>query len=91
MPQKHFDIKIIGQVQGIGFRYGSAQKAQELKIAGFVRNEPDGSVYIEVEGEEEILEKFKQWCQSGPRWAKVERVEVKEGKIKKFGEFNIQC
>jgi len=91
MPQKHFDIKIIGRVQGIGFRYGSARKAQELKIAGFVRNEPDGAVYLEAEGKEEALKKFIEWCKSGPRWAKVERVELKEGKIKNFSEFIIQC
>ncbi|OGF18991.1 hypothetical protein A3G56_00670 [Candidatus Falkowbacteria bacterium RIFCSPLOWO2_12_FULL_45_10] len=86
---KHFNIKIIGRVQGIGFRYASEQKAQELGIVGFVRNEPDGSVYIEAEGEEETLNKFVAWCQSGTRGAQIKEVKAVNAAIKNFRDFLI--
>ena len=72
---KHLIIKIFGRVQGVGFRYAAREKAAKWGIAGTVRNEPDGSVYAEMEGEEEALRKFLAWCRKGPWLAKVERVE----------------
>ncbi len=86
---KHFNIKIIGQVQGIGFRYASRQKALALGITGSVRNEPDESVSIEAEGEEKSLEKFIQWCQSGPSGAQIREVKVTDDAIKNFRDFLI--
>jgi len=87
---KHLNIKIYGQVQGVSFRYYSQEKARELELAGFARNDPDGVVYIEAEGEEENLEKFLDWCRRGPSWAKVEKIEVKGGEIKKYKDFEIR-
>ena len=72
---KHLTMRIYGRVQGIGFRYDARQKAQELGVTCFARNEPDGSVYIEAEGDDEKLKKFLKWCGKGPWLAKVERVE----------------
>lgn len=68
---KHLDIKIYGQVQGVFFRYSAKEKADELKISGFARNEPDSAVYIEAEGEESRLNKFLEWCRQGPETAKI--------------------
>lgn len=73
---KHANIKIFGSVQGVGFRDATYWKARKMQVAGFVMNEPDGSVYVEAEGEEEILKKFVAWCAKGPWSAKVERIEV---------------
>ena len=50
---------------------------------------PDGSLYIEAEGQEKDLEKFFKWCHDGPAFAKVNKVEVSKGSIKKFTDFNI--
>ena len=86
---KHLNIKIFGQVQGIFFRYSAQQKATEFGVNGFARNEDDGTVYIEVEGEEEPLKKFLEWCGGGPLLAKVEKVERTGGEIKNFSEFKI--
>ena len=86
---KHLNIKIFGQVQGIFFRYTAKEKAEELGIKGFARNEDDGSVYIEAEGGEEDLEKFLGWCGDGPPLAKVEKVEKTEEGMKNFLEFKI--
>ncbi len=73
---KHLTVRVSGRVQGVGFRYSAASEAQKLDITGFAENNPDGSVYIEVEGEEAALKKFLAWCRKGPWLANVERVEV---------------
>ena len=65
------------------------EKASELGVKGFVRNEPDGSVYIEVEGPVEQLEKLVQWCLQGPSRAKIENVESREGDVIGFKRFEI--
>ncbi|MFN9582057.1 MAG: acylphosphatase, partial [Bacteroidota bacterium] len=43
---KRIQIRINGRVQGVYFRKEAQQKARELMLKGFVRNEADGSVYI---------------------------------------------
>jgi acylphosphatase len=52
--------------------------AQSLGLGGFVRNEPDGSVYAEVEGSPEAVENFVKWAHRGSPAARVERVEVEK-------------
>ena len=88
--RKHLNIKIFGLVQGVSFRYYSQDKARELGIGGLVRNDRDGSLYIEVEGEGEDLKKFVEWCRQGPGSARVERVEVEEGEVCDYQEFRIE-
>jgi acylphosphatase len=46
----HVSIRISGKVQGVFFRASTKGKAEQYGINGFVRNEKDGSVYIEAEG-----------------------------------------
>lgn len=67
-------IRIRGLVQGVHFRVNAAHQAKSRNITGFVRNEPDGSVYIEAEGEYKALEAFVHWCSEGPALAKVTEV-----------------
>ena len=76
---KHLSIRVSGKVQGVFFRASTKGKAEELNIKGNVRNNADGSVSIEAEGEEENLLQFVEWCKRGPKFAQVERCEVKEG------------
>ena len=85
---KHLNIKIYGLVQGVIFRYSAKEVADSLKITGFAKNEDDGALYIEAEGEKENLEKFLEWCKSGPSLAKVEKLEVTEGELKNFPKFS---
>jgi len=83
-------LKIYGRVQGVGYRYEAYWKARKLHIAGFIMNEPDGSVYIEAEGTEEVLNEFLMWCRRGPWPAKVERIEAEWGEASgKFTGFKI--
>ncbi|MCF6243198.1 MAG: acylphosphatase [Bacteroidales bacterium] len=72
--QKAVSLKIRGKVQGVGFRYHTKQVADELKISGFVKNMPDGSVYIEAVGEDWSIDQFTEWCKQGPPWARVDKV-----------------
>lgn len=88
--RKHFNLKIYGHVQGVFFRAFVLDNAEELGISGFVRNEPDGSVYVEAEGDEEILGEFLNILKHGPRSARVEEVEAKDGDIVCFEDFKIQ-
>lgn len=87
---KHYDIKITGRVQGVWYRASASRKASELGIYGFVKNLPDGSVYAEAEGPEEILQDFVAWCRHGPELARVEQVTVEEGTWKGFDQFGIE-
>lgn len=85
---KHLNIKVFGSVQGVFFRISAKDMAEKLGIVGFAKNESDGTVYIEAEGEEKDLEKFVEWCKVGPPLAKVEKVEVTEGQLKNLTGFN---
>ena len=75
---KSVKINIYGRVQGIGFRYSTLLKANELGIYGFVKNRSDGSVYIEADGETEVLEQFILWCRKGPSGSKVDDLKVND-------------
>lgn len=66
------------------------ERSDELGLKGFVKNMPDGSVYIEAEGDEDALEEFLEWCKRGPESAKVDRVEVSNGTPQNFQEFRIK-
>lgn len=85
----HYNIRVYGKVQGVWFRDTTRKKALELEITGFVRNEQDGSVYIEAEGDESSLEKLVEWCHVGPERAAVTSVEVETGTFVSFTSFEI--
>jgi acylphosphatase len=70
------DITVTGRVQGIFMRAEARQKALELGLAGWVRNENDGSVTICAQGQREELEKFADWCRIGPQGARVDSLKV---------------
>lgn len=83
-------IKVSGRVQGVFFRASTKTKAEELNIKGFIRNEPDGSVYIEAEGDESSMAKFIDWCKQGPRSAKVDQCSVAASAAKGFEGFTVK-
>jgi len=83
-------IQIIGKVQNVGFRYYTQKKAIELNINGFVKNKLDGSVYIEVVGEETAVDEFISWCHIGPQWARVDSVQVRDIPIFEESIFGIK-
>ncbi len=86
----HITIKVSGKVQGVFFRASTKEEADRLNIKGSVRNEQDGSVWIEAEGDSEALQTFIGWCKHGPRMARVDYCEVtKQASLKNFKQFEI--
>ncbi|WP_354359418.1 acylphosphatase [Pedobacter sp. UYP30] len=86
---KHLKITVTGKVQGVFFRASTKAVANQMGINGFVRNEKDGSVYIEAEGEIFMVDELVTWCKEGPDGAKVEEVGVIEGELKNHKGFEI--
>lgn len=83
-------IRISGHVQGVFFRASAREEARRLGLAGFARNEPDGSVLIEAEGVEAALERFVSWCRQGPPGSRVERVDVEHGEARGHADFTVR-
>jgi len=86
---KHVSIRVYGRVQGVFFRASAKEEADELGIFGSVRNEYDGSVAIEAEGDDESIRKFIEWCKKGPKLARVERCDVAEEAVQNIRGFSI--
>jgi acylphosphatase len=70
-------VIIRGRVQGVYFRASTMYEAQNLGLAGWVRNCPDGSVEAVGEGERAKVEQWIAWCRRGPAHARVENVEIR--------------
>lgn len=88
--RKHIDIHVYGRVQGVFYRASAMEAADKLAIKGFARNENDGSVYIEAEGEDDDLREFISWCYKGPARASVDRIATEETALKNFTEFTVE-
>ena len=86
---KHINIKITGKVQGVFFRVSTKAVADQMGVKGLVKNEKDGSVYVEAEADEQTLDMFLDWCNEGPDKAKVESVTVEDGEIKNYRNFEV--
>ena len=77
------------RTKGIFFRASARTHAQALDLNGYARNENDGSVYIEVEGDDQNLKQFIEWCHRGPERAVVAKVEVEESEIENLKSFEV--
>jgi acylphosphatase len=64
-----------GRVQGVGFRASAASEARRLRLAGWVRNQFDGSVEVVAEGDDAAAESFLAWLRRGPPLAHVAGVD----------------
>lgn len=71
---KAFHAIVVGEVQGVGFRYSAAREARSLGIRGWVRNAEDGTVEVWAEGGEKDLDAFLEWLRIGPSAAWVREV-----------------
>jgi acylphosphatase len=69
-------VVVHGSVQGVFFRDTTRRMAHQRGVAGWVRNNPDGSVEAVFEGEESAIDRLVAFAHEGPRGARVERVEV---------------
>lgn len=82
-------VRVKGVVQGVFFRKYTEQKAVELGLVGFVMNEVDGSVYMELEGSENSLNAMQNWCHEGSPSSVVSDVEMHELEPRGFQRFQI--
>ena len=88
---KRLRAVVEGRVQGVGFRYFVARKAEELGIKGWVRNRFDGSVELEAEGSAEDLRKLANFIRKGPRGSFVSDVKLAwEEPVEQFVSFRIR-
>jgi acylphosphatase len=86
---KHINIRITGKVQGVSFRATTKAVADQMGVRGIIRNEKDGSVYIEAEGDDVLLEVFLEWCHEGSDRSKIENVDVVPGELKNYQNFEV--
>ena len=71
-----------GRVQGVGFRWFVEREAHILGIAGWVRNNHDGSVEVLAQGTRDQLSGLRSRLQQGPRASRVDNVEEGEAEPK---------
>ena len=86
---KHLNIHVHGKVQGVFFRATMKAVADQIGVKGFIKNEKDGSVYIEAEGDDFSLETFIEFCSKGSDKAVVEKVDINDGELKNYRNFEI--
>ena len=84
---KHINIKVTGKVQGVFFRASTKAVADQMGVRGKVKNVRDGSVFIEAEASDAILDMFVEWCHEGPEKSIVESVEVTEAPLENYTNF----
>ena len=83
-------IEVFGRVQGVWFRKYTSDKAIELDLKGFVKNQLDGSVYIEATGEYEMVEALINWCHDGSPLSNVDDVIVVDIDVEHKNPFTIK-
>ena len=65
MMIKRFRLCFYGMVQGVGFRYTAMHAANMYRLTGYVKNENDGSVTCEVQGDEDAIDRFVATIRNG--------------------------
>ena len=84
-------IIVHGRVQGVGFRYFVQHLGDRLGLAGNVRNCPDSTVEIVVEGGSKAIAEFIKQVEKGPSLARVQRVDVVDIPVQgTYGSFMIE-
>ena len=69
---------VSGRVQGVSYRASTVDQARRLGLVGWVRNNADGSVELEAEGDAAQIDALLAWCAHGPPAARVDRVATEE-------------
>ena len=87
---KAVDVLVSGRVQGVSFRAYARDRARDLGVRGWIRNEPDGSVAGHFEGAAEAVDALVAWCRSGPHQAEVDQVGTAPSIPSGAGDFTIR-
>jgi len=83
-------LSITGRVQGVFFRAWSREQADELGIAGWIRNRPDGHVEAHVEGDAAAVDEMIERLRKGPPAAEVENVRIWDADVCDFDGFEVR-
>ena len=83
-------VLVRGHVQGVFFRETTRRRALAAGVAGWVRNNPDGSVEAVLEGEREEVETLVAFAREGPRGARVEWVDVESEEPEGLAGFEVR-
>ena len=86
--RKH--ITFYGRVQGVGFRYTAKYLAQSMDLTGWVENEWDGTVTMEVQGSEILINKLLVGLNNN-RFITIEWMDAKEIPLKEESSFSVRC
>ncbi|OGH68749.1 MAG: hypothetical protein A3J66_03450 [Candidatus Magasanikbacteria bacterium RIFCSPHIGHO2_02_FULL_47_14] len=88
----HLTLTIHGKVQGVWFRAQTKKKADALRLVGYAKNNPDGSVTVVAEGDKDALLHLLAFCHIGSPAAHVESIEEHWEKIKErqYKDFEIK-
>lgn len=76
MDKIRVHLIISGRVQGVGYRYSTLAKAQELGLTGWVKNTFDRKVEAILEGDKSDIDIMVKWCYEGPSMAFVSNIEI---------------
>ena len=87
MIRRHVVIR--GLVQGVFFRDSVRRLASSLGVSGWVRNTGDGAVEAVFEGEPDAVARLVEFCERGPRGARVDDVEVSAEPVEELSGFSI--
>jgi len=88
---KGFHLKVTGRVQGVGYRYYCRNVAGSMKLKGYVMNLPDGSVEIEVFGEDKKINEFIKEIRRLDMGFFVDEVQIENiPQDKKYHDFEIK-
>ena len=90
MGIERYHLVVSGRVQGVGYRYSTRNFALQLGLVGWVKNRDDGKVEIVAEGDKIHLEELAEWAKQGPRFSKVDTVDVEQQPTSgEFSDFSI--
>jgi acylphosphatase len=79
-----------GRVQGVFFRETCRREAVRRGVAGWVTNQPDGSVEAVFEGADEEVDAMVAWTRHGPRSARVDGVTVHDERPEGLDRFTVR-
>ena len=90
MAQVGQSVRVTGRVQGVFFRGWTKEQADSLGVAGWVRNQPDGSVEAQLSGDEQAVIQLIERMRRGPAGAHVARLETNETAPEASDRFTIR-
>ncbi|MGM0438208.1 MAG: acylphosphatase [Bacillota bacterium] len=88
--KKNVHIFLSGRVQGVGFRAFIRKNANKLGVNGWAKNLQDGRVEVVFTGEKKNVNKLIELVKKGPRFAKVNNIEIRDNIDENFNDFKIK-